>query len=125
MASVWDTLNKMKARQKALEQNTKSQKQYEQSRKEVVSMFEKQVTEAVAKGQSDGAAFLRDLKHTFDTDESARVVVTTHRERMKKDPRAELQAVTKLTEQTTTDLRIASGSLRKANDIAHRMDKQL
>ncbi|CAN8072767.1 unnamed protein product [Agarophyton chilense] len=119
MASVWDTLNKMKARQKAAESVNRQVKRYDVARKEAIQLFERQIELAVAQNTCDGVAALREMRHVMDADENVRTVIDNHKDRLKSVAVAqELDSVRDLLDDTAIVLNNAQACLTKAHRIA-------
>lgn len=121
MASVWDTLNKMKARQKAAAETAKSHRKTDTSRKEAVALFERQFLSAVEAGEVDGSAVLRKMRDTMDADENVRAVIDGHKERMKGDVGKEIVEVRRMIEDVRAELGVAGLGIRKANDVSKKL----
>ncbi|PXF41750.1 hypothetical protein BWQ96_08539 [Gracilariopsis chorda] len=119
MASVWDTLNKMKARQKAAESTSRQHKRFDTAKKDAVLLFERQIDLAVSKNLTDGCAALREMRHAMDADENVRAVIDNHKERLKStDVRHELSALRDIVDDTANVLSVAGTCITKAHRIA-------
>ena len=119
MASVWDTLNKMKARQaKAL---SKAPRQSTAHRKDAIALFEREISAAAQRPDIDGTQLLRALRDTLAEDEHARAVVDEHRRRVRANPNAEIAALQRVAADTASKLSLAAAAMKRANDIAYKM----
>lgn len=120
MASVWDTLNRMKARQKAAEQSAKTHRRSDQTRKDAFALFERQISEAVQRGEMHGPHVMAQMYPVLEGDENVQAVVAAYAQRLKcqKDMREELCSVNTLVVDTREVLGVAALAVRGANNTS-------
>lgn len=113
MSSVWETLNRMKARQQAAAQSAKTVKKSDTSRRDAQIYFE----ELLKKSKSPEQV-LRQLTSTDN--ESVRSIIDTNKERLTSDDniRREISAVKRIVSEASNDLQRARIGSNKAAAIA-------
>ena len=113
MSSVWETLNRMKARQQAAAESAKTVKKSDTSRRDAHIYFEE-----LLKKSKSSEQVLRQLSTTDN--ESVRSIIDANKERLTSDDniRREISAVKRIMSEASNDLQRARMGSNKASAIA-------